>query len=158
MSSADGTVQASGRGERGRGDVHPTTIMGSNFHPSFSPSPETFNHWLQTLTGFCKLIANPHGRPRNDCAADEPLRLKLTQALGEQTVGEPRHRRHQFVKALRPTQHHADDRAAPTSPDQFHRVVKTRTDFRFSFASVPFRGRCRPFSRALNSTCLFLHG
>ena len=83
---------------------------------------------------------------------------KLTQALGEQTVGEPRHRRHQFVKALRPTQHHADDRAAPTSPDQFHRVVKTRTDFRFSFASVPFRGRCRPFSRALNSTCLFLHG
>src|SRR5882672_6228946 len=156
MSSAEDTAQASAQESGGRGDVHPATIIRSDFHPPFSPSPETLDHWLQTLTGFCQLVANPHGRPRNDCAADEPLRLKLTQSLGEQTVGEPRHRRHQFVKALRPTHHHADDSTAPTSPDQFYRVVKTRTDFRFSFAGVPFRGRRPPFNRTLNSTCLFL--
>src|SRR6266576_5588923 len=148
MSSAVGAVQASGEESGGRRRSSDDD-MRSDFHPAFSPSSETLDHWLQAITGFRQLVANPHGWPRNNRPPDEALRFKLTQSLGEQTVGEPRHRRHQFVKALRPAHHHADDSAAPTSPDQFYRVVKTRTDFRFSVASMLFRGRGGPFCRAL---------
>src|SRR5215467_693271 len=65
----------------------------SDFHPLFSPSPQTLDHWLQTGASFCQLVAYPHWRPRNDRAPDEPLRLKLSQPLSEQPVGEPRRRR-----------------------------------------------------------------
>src|SRR5215813_14281359 len=129
----------------------------SDFHPPFGPSTQTLDHWLQTGASFCQLVAYPHRRPRNDRAPDEPLRFELTQPLGEQSVGEPRHRRQQFVKTLRPAQHHADDRAAPTPTDQFHGMVKTRTDFRFFIAAMPRRGGRRPFSRAFYSTRFFFH-
>src|SRR5215475_8245441 len=35
-------------------------------------------------------------------------------------------------------------RAVPTSTDKFHRLMKTRTDFRFSFAIASCRRGCRP--------------
>src|SRR5215510_16468256 len=65
----------------------------SDFHPLFSPSPQTLDHRLQTGAGFCQLVAYPHWRPRNDRTPDEPLRLKLSQPLNEESVGEPRRRR-----------------------------------------------------------------
>src|SRR5215475_1345417 len=65
----------------------------SDFHPLFSPSPQTLDHWLQTGASSCQLVAYPHWRSWNDCTLDEFLRLKLTQPLNEESVGELRRRR-----------------------------------------------------------------
>src|SRR5262249_56125305 len=61
----------------------------SDFHPLFSPSPQTLDHWLQTGAGFCQLVAYPHWRPRNDRAPDDPLRLTLSHPPRHQPLREP---------------------------------------------------------------------
>src|SRR5215211_3128341 len=72
-------------------------------------------------------VLDPGGRPVADVALDDPARLELLHPLGEQAVGEVRHRAADLREAHGAAlEQHVDDRARPALADQLDGLVQIR--------------------------------
>jgi hypothetical protein len=63
-----------------------------------------------------------------DGALDQALGFELAKPLGEQPVGDPRHRCQELAEEERPVDELEEDRAGPAAADQLDCGVEARAD------------------------------